>query len=330
MTTSATYEAELNKALQSFATGVTVITTRGGDGQPLGITATSFNAVSADPPTVLWSVPRSAARALSFEGATHWAAHILADDQEALARHFADGCSSDFSPFPTQAGSGGVPLLAGCATRLQCRTSFRYRGGDHLIFVGEVHDHERRSASPLLFHDGHYNLAMQRAERCATPAPRSEWSANNLGYLLGRAYFQLYAHIQPHAHRNGLSDAQYFALAVLIMRDGRSLDAINAVFAYSGVQTSSEEIQALCARGLLRTSGNGASAHYYLTERGRQLTLRIVAAAEGAERDALSGMSEADATALRQLLQRFVGQSPPASRTAQSAPAEPERTKALG
>jgi 3-hydroxy-9,10-secoandrosta-1,3,5(10)-triene-9,17-dione monooxygenase reductase component len=39
-----------------FVTGVTVITTVTEQGDPVGITANSFNSVSLDPPLVLWSV----------------------------------------------------------------------------------------------------------------------------------------------------------------------------------------------------------------------------------------------------------------------------------
>lgn len=311
MTASANDSRSLRDALGSFATGVTVITTRIDGGRSLGVAAASFNTVSVEPPMVLWSVARDSACAATFEGATHWAVHILASEQESMARHFAGDGSRDFSGLRVEAGSGGVPLLGGCATRLQCRTAFRYTGGDHLIFVGEVLAFETHERRPLLFHDGRYTLALQRDEADTPSEARAEWSANNLGYLLGRAYFQLYAHIQPHAQRNGLDDAQYFALAVLILRDGRTLNAINAVFAYSDVTTSAAQMQALCARGLLRATGQGASARYHLTESGRQLTLRIVAAAESAERDALAGMSEADATALRHLLHRFVKQTTP-------------------
>ncbi|WP_043768474.1 flavin reductase family protein [Algiphilus aromaticivorans] len=311
MTASANDSRSLRDALGSFATGVTIITTRADGDRSLGVAAASFNTVSIEPPMVLWSVPRAATSASCFEGATHWAVHILASDQEAMARHFAGNGSNDFSAFRVEAGSGGAPLLPGCATRLQCRTAFRYTGGDHLIFVGEVLAFESHERSPLLFHDGRYTLALQNGDADTPNEARAEWSANNLGYLLGRAYFQLYAHIQPHAQRNGLDDAHYFALAVLILRDGRTLDAINAVFAYSGIETSPAQMQALCARDLLRASGRGASARYHLTESGRQLTLRIVAAAEAAERDALADMSEADATALRHLLHRFVRRTRP-------------------
>ena len=44
---------ELRNALGSFATGVTIITTRDRDGKPHGMTANSFSSVSLNPPLVL-------------------------------------------------------------------------------------------------------------------------------------------------------------------------------------------------------------------------------------------------------------------------------------
>ena len=48
------------QALSQFATGVTVITTRLADGSFRGLTASSFNSVSLDPPLVLWSLAKAA------------------------------------------------------------------------------------------------------------------------------------------------------------------------------------------------------------------------------------------------------------------------------
>jgi 3-hydroxy-9,10-secoandrosta-1,3,5(10)-triene-9,17-dione monooxygenase reductase component len=36
-----------------------------------------------------------------------------------------------------------APLIPGCSARFQCRTAFRYDGGDHVIFVGEVLEYDR-------------------------------------------------------------------------------------------------------------------------------------------------------------------------------------------
>ena len=60
--------AHFRQALSQFATGVTVITTRLADGTLLGLTASSFNSVSLDPPLVLWSLGSKANSMPVFSG----------------------------------------------------------------------------------------------------------------------------------------------------------------------------------------------------------------------------------------------------------------------
>jgi len=57
---------QLRNALGRFATGVTIVTTRGPDGKLEGLTANSFSAVSLDPPLVLWSLNRRSPSLASF------------------------------------------------------------------------------------------------------------------------------------------------------------------------------------------------------------------------------------------------------------------------
>lgn len=45
----------IRSAFGRFATGVTVVTAVGPNGRNVGMTASSFNSVSLDPPMVLWS-----------------------------------------------------------------------------------------------------------------------------------------------------------------------------------------------------------------------------------------------------------------------------------
>src|SRR3984893_11786372 len=116
---------ELRKVLGTFATGVPVITARAADGIPVGLTANSFNSVSLNPPMVLWSLAKTALSRAAFESATHWAVHILAADQEELANRFATRGTDKFAGLLTDRGETGIPLLQGCAARLQCRTSFK-------------------------------------------------------------------------------------------------------------------------------------------------------------------------------------------------------------
>jgi 3-hydroxy-9,10-secoandrosta-1,3,5(10)-triene-9,17-dione monooxygenase reductase component len=59
-------------ALGAFATGitiVTIVTTVGLDGEDVGMTASSFNSVSLDPPMVLWSIGKNAMSRPAFAAA---------------------------------------------------------------------------------------------------------------------------------------------------------------------------------------------------------------------------------------------------------------------
>ncbi len=153
---------EFRAALGCFATGVTVITTRAPDGTPIGLTANSFNSVSLDPPMVLWSLARSAWSLPVFLNAQHWAVHVLAVDQEALSNRFARAGEDKFAGLDVRNSRRGVPLLADCAARFECRTALRQEGGDHIIFLGEVEAFERADRAPLVYLSGRYAEAMCR------------------------------------------------------------------------------------------------------------------------------------------------------------------------
>ena len=145
---------EFRGALGAFATGVTVVTTLSPAG-PLGMTVNSFASVSLDPPLVLWSPARRSGRFEAFEAAAHFAIHVLATDQQALAQRFA-GDGLDFAGLDWAGGDGGTPLLPGCAARFECAHSAGHDGGDHLIVVGEVLRFEAWDRPPLVFHGGLY------------------------------------------------------------------------------------------------------------------------------------------------------------------------------
>ena len=149
--------ADFRAALGMFATGVTIVTARGADGEPVGLTANSFNSVSLEPPLVLWSLARSAGSMPAFERGSHYAINILAADQHALAERFASKALDRFQGLAFREGAGGSPILEGAAAVFECFNRSRYEEGDHVIFVGEVERCEQRSgAQPLIFHGGRY------------------------------------------------------------------------------------------------------------------------------------------------------------------------------
>jgi 3-hydroxy-9,10-secoandrosta-1,3,5(10)-triene-9,17-dione monooxygenase reductase component len=147
---------QLRRALGSFVTGVTVVTTLTPSGEPVGLTVNSFNAVLLSPPLVLWSLALSAASFDVFDSASHFAVNVLAQDQRALSERFARTGGDKFGGVAWRKGIGGLPLLDGSAAHFACRTAMRYPGGDHVIPIGEVLAHEHSEHAPLVHARGRH------------------------------------------------------------------------------------------------------------------------------------------------------------------------------
>lgn len=145
---------EFREALGHFATGVTVITASSGAGLRAGLTANSFSSVSLNPPLVLWSLALHAPSLTVFQDASHFCIHVLSQEQEDLARHFAKSSAEKFAGLEVGEGLGGTPLLGGAIARFQCRSVYRYYGGDHIIFLGQVEAMEKAEGRPLIFYRG--------------------------------------------------------------------------------------------------------------------------------------------------------------------------------
>jgi 3-hydroxy-9,10-secoandrosta-1,3,5(10)-triene-9,17-dione monooxygenase reductase component len=154
-------------ALGAFATGVTIVTTTDRADRPVGVTASSFNSVSLDPPLVLWSLARSSQSCEAFCTSGHFAIHVLAASQETLSNRFARPGENKFDGADWAPGLLGSPLLNEHASLFQCRTRHQYDGGDHVILVGEVIHFTVADRDPLLFHRGKYAERRYRHEETA-------------------------------------------------------------------------------------------------------------------------------------------------------------------
>jgi 3-hydroxy-9,10-secoandrosta-1,3,5(10)-triene-9,17-dione monooxygenase reductase component len=142
-------------ALGCFTTGVTVVTARSKDGRPFGVTVNSFSSLSLDPPLVLWTLAAHSGSYAAFAEAARFAVHVLCEGQESLCRQFARSGIDRFDGLDLEDGIGGVPLLPKVAAVFECRSLYRYWGGDHAIFVGRVDRFEEwRERKPLVFHHG--------------------------------------------------------------------------------------------------------------------------------------------------------------------------------
>jgi flavin reductase (DIM6/NTAB) family NADH-FMN oxidoreductase RutF len=151
---------DFRRALGTFPTGVAVVTTRAANGAFVGLTINSFSSLSLEPPLVLWSLQLASPSLGAFDRAQYYAVNILAEDQVDLSRRFASQVANRFQDLEVHAGLEGLPLIAGCAARLECRAAARHNGGDHVLFIGHVerfaYDRQKR---PLVFYAGRYHSA---------------------------------------------------------------------------------------------------------------------------------------------------------------------------
>lgn len=160
------------QALGQFATGVAVITAQGGDGSAIGMTMSSFNSVSMEPPLVLFSIDRKAFSLKSMTEAKGYAVNILGRDQEHLSNKFARALDDKWAAVEHTLGHMAAPLIAGALAHFECAPYAQYDGGDHVIFVGRVVRFSAHpSNEPLIFFRGGYRSLQTREPSPERPLP---------------------------------------------------------------------------------------------------------------------------------------------------------------
>jgi flavin reductase (DIM6/NTAB) family NADH-FMN oxidoreductase RutF len=152
-------ERDLRDTLGLFPTGVTVITaSTPEDGSPLGITVSSFNSVSLDPPLILFSVAHSSYSLPALLAAECFAVNVLHEGQREVSTRFARALEDKWSTTSWIRGRTGVPLISGAIATFECNPHAHYDGGDHVIVVGRVvHIAASGPQRPLIFFRGRYN-----------------------------------------------------------------------------------------------------------------------------------------------------------------------------
>jgi flavin reductase (DIM6/NTAB) family NADH-FMN oxidoreductase RutF len=162
MTASApTFDSAFFRAtLGRFPTGVAVITASLPDQAPVGLTVSSFNSVSLEPPLVLFSLSRGSSSMATMQDCERYVIHVMSHEQLGVSHRFTRGTPAErFANMPLVNAPGGSPRLdLPCAAWFECFNRSRYDEGDHIIFIGEVEHCERSEALPLVYHAGGYDL----------------------------------------------------------------------------------------------------------------------------------------------------------------------------
>jgi hypothetical protein len=147
---------DLRKALGSFGTGVTIVTTKASDQRFVGVTANSFSSVSLEPAIVLWSLQKTSPNLSAYDDCGRFVINVLALSQIDHSKRFASPVPDKFNGVDYALGIEGLPVLAGCAATFECRTLQRLDVGDHILYLGEVEAYQHQDQATLLFVQGRY------------------------------------------------------------------------------------------------------------------------------------------------------------------------------
>lgn len=108
-------------------------------GVPTGFTAISVHSVSADPPLVSFNLSRSSSSLDALRVGAGVALHLLADDQEPVARRFAGDRQRRFvDDGAWEWASDDLPQIHGVAARITARVRQLVEAGDSYLALAEL------------------------------------------------------------------------------------------------------------------------------------------------------------------------------------------------
>ncbi len=154
---------EFKQALRRWASGVTIVTTKAGDDQLLGMTVSAFSSVSIEPPLVLVCINQNSTSADAILESGVFAVNILEAEQAELSGSFASSKTPEERFKETQWSEGvtGAPLLDGCTANLDCALVQKVQAGSHWVLIGEVQALRSEDGEPLIYFDGGYRKIQQ-------------------------------------------------------------------------------------------------------------------------------------------------------------------------
>jgi flavin reductase (DIM6/NTAB) family NADH-FMN oxidoreductase RutF len=149
---------EFRAALGSFASGVTVVTTKDDVGNLHGLTVSAFSSVSMDPPLILICIQKTTHSYHAFVESKSFVVNILNESQQEISNQFAFKHEDKFEGISYNLSKTGMPILEDCLVNLECSLKHSYDGGDHTIFVGEIENAVINEGNPLVYWKGNYRI----------------------------------------------------------------------------------------------------------------------------------------------------------------------------
>ena len=154
---------DLRHALGSFPTGVTVVTSKDKDDNPIGFTANSFTSVSLNPQLILICIDKASFNIQSFSAREHFAVSVLSESQQHISTIFASPETDRFKDISWESKATGSPIISNSVAWFDCEMDKIIDGGDHLILIGKVREFGSNPQTPLVYLRGNYvNLGLEQ------------------------------------------------------------------------------------------------------------------------------------------------------------------------
>lgn len=142
-----------------FPTGVALITTTDGAGDPVAMIVGTFTAVSQDPPIVGFFPVATSNTWKTIQENGGFTVSVLGSRHEALSRAVGNRVKGYFAGGEWVSSPQGNPRVVDALAWFDCRLGAVHEAGDHLFAMGEVHDYgtgDGAGGLPLLFLRGGY------------------------------------------------------------------------------------------------------------------------------------------------------------------------------
>ncbi len=319
----------MRQCLSRFATGVTVIATRAQDGRYVGLTASSFNSLSLEPPLILWSLASTAASLEVFKGQRFFSVSILSVEQVDLARRFAARVPDRFEGVAVHEGLDGIPLIDGAVGWFECERRTQYQHGDHWLFIGEAKRCAAADGSPLVFRHGEFASAgaldaPAGVPPLASPAGGREpegfepgdqpFYEEYLPFLLARAGHHVASGFNRQLQRHGLGLLSWRVLAALSSRDDWTIGELSAA-SLAKQPTISKLIDRLVRQGIVARRIDPADARralVSLTPKGHADIAPVLQDAAAFNLSLLTDYPPETLTSLKRLLRDIIARHPAA------------------
>ena len=177
-----------------------------------------------------------------------------------------------------------------------------------MIFVGEVLAFDTTGNPPLAFLGGQYALTPRKPygglQLSEGDGLSAHYNENLLGYLLGRAHFQMIEQLALGSAEPPISGQEFYILSTLLIQDDITIDELNSYLQHSEAALPLSDLDNMANQGWVAIEGD--TQHIKLAHDGRTMIVTQIANAKSIEQRIAQTLGDGDVMALKLLLKKII------------------------